>query len=200
MIRCFLLVGQYPAIRPHRWARITFAESKTFSVYKKSLKPHFQHHMPDASLSLNGWILAFLQYLAKLILTEAQNLQQFRRRVKTVSDEGPTQVSILRWGQPSWAVQSLQIRPDLCNLGFIEKPVAIWTVHWEWDSALMWDFCCDHLAGDFKSQWSLKFWRKRQKLKCLFFLEVRYYWLISSQLPWHFINRRRKLHNSGSTQ
>lgn len=162
-------MGQYPAITPHRWAHIMFAESKTFSVHKKALKPHFQHRMPDAGVCLNGWILAFLQHVAKLILTEAQNLQQFRRRTKAVADEAPIHVSILRWGHPSWAVQSLQIRPGLCNLGFIEKRVAIWTMHWEPDSALLQVFCCAQLAGDFSFYQSLKFWRKHQKLKCLFF-------------------------------
>lgn len=134
----------------HSSLKCTFAESKTFSVHKKLLRPHFQHSMPDASECLNDWVLAFLQHVAKLILTEAWNLQQFRRRVKTVSDEAPTQVSVMRCGHPSWAVQSLQIKTGFCNLGFIEKHAAMWAVHGEPDSALMWDFCCG-LAGDIKS-------------------------------------------------
>lgn len=134
----------------HNSLKCTFAESKTSSVHKKLLRPHFQHCMPDASECLNGWVLAFLQHVAKLILTEAQNLQQFRRRVKTVSDEAPTQVSVLTCGHPSWEVRFLQIRPGFCNLGFVEKHAATWAMHGKADSAPMWDFCCV-LAADIKS-------------------------------------------------
>lgn len=73
----------------------------------------------------------------------------------------------------SWALHTLQIKPDLCSFGFTEKNVAseipsmhqMRTVY----HALLWHGICAVADWQWSSLRLLKFRWKHEKLKCLLF-------------------------------